>query len=73
MLKSPCMFEDGCLFYTLANFYREQSNLKGIFFGLKCSYRQFWERESAAFVFILYTCNDSVSRPGIKDKHIQSN
>ncbi len=28
MLKLSCMFEDGCLFYTLANFYREQSNLK---------------------------------------------
>ncbi len=32
MLKVLCMFEDGYLFYTLANFYREQSNLKGIFF-----------------------------------------
>ncbi len=49
MLKSPRMFEDECLFYTLANFYREQSNLKGIFFELKCSVS---ERESAAFVFI---------------------
>ena len=39
MLKLPCMFEDGCLFYMLANFYREQSDLKGIFFELKCSYR----------------------------------
>jgi hypothetical protein len=41
MLKLPCMFEDGCLFYTLANFYREQSNLKGIFFELKYLCRQF--------------------------------
>ncbi len=52
MLKSPCMFEDECLFYTLANFYREQGNLKGIFFELKCSYPPVSERESAAFVFI---------------------
>ncbi len=50
------MFEDGCLFYTLANFYREQSNL---FFELKCSYPPVSERESVAFVFILYTCDDS--------------
>ncbi len=41
MLKLLRMFEDGCLFYTLVNFYREQSNLKGIFFELKCSYRRF--------------------------------
>jgi hypothetical protein len=40
VLKLPCMFEDGCLFYTLANFYREQSNLKGIVFELKCSCRR---------------------------------
>ncbi len=59
MLKSPCMFEDECLFYTLANFYREQSNLKGIFFELKFSYPPVSDRESAAFVFILYTCDDS--------------
>ncbi len=56
MLKLLCMFEDGCLFYTLANFYREQSNL---FFELKCSYPPVSERESVAFVFILYTCDDS--------------
>ena len=59
MLKSPRMFEDECLFYTLANFYREQSNLKGIFFELKCSYPPVSERESAAVVSILYTCDDS--------------
>jgi hypothetical protein len=41
MLKLPCMFEYGCLFYTLANFNREQSNLQGIFFELKCSCRRF--------------------------------
>ena len=35
MLKSPRMFEDECLFYTLANFYREQSNLKGIFYRVE--------------------------------------
>jgi hypothetical protein len=33
MLTLPCMFEDGCLFYTLTvDFYREQTNLKGVFF-----------------------------------------
>jgi hypothetical protein len=41
------MFEDECLLYTLANFYREQSNLQGIFFELKCPRRRFvnWNRQ----------------------------
>ena len=55
MLKLFCMFEDGCLFYTLANFYREQSNLKGIFFELKCSYRRFRTgSQQPLYTFIIY-------------------
>ncbi len=70
------MFEDRCLFYKLANFYREQSNLKGIF-RVEVFVSPVSERESAAFVFILCTCDDSraaysVKSPrGIKDEHIQ--
>ena len=46
------MFEEGCLFYTLANFYREQSNLKGVIFRVEVFVSPASERESAAFVFI---------------------
>ncbi len=46
------MFEDGCLLYTLANFYREQSNLKAIFFELNCSNR--WFRNGSRQPLYLY-------------------
>jgi hypothetical protein len=63
MIKLPCVFEDGCLFYTVANFYREQSNLKGIFFELKCSCCRFenWNRYTLVFAhsFIPITYDDS--------------
>ena len=60
MLKLLCMFEDGCLFYRLANSYREQSNLiKGDIFRVEVFVSPVSDRESAAFVFILYTCDDS--------------
>ncbi len=68
MLKLLCMFEDMCLFYTLANFYREQSNLKGIFFELKCSYRRF-PNGSQQPLCLYYT----PVMTGKKDEHIQSN
>ncbi len=55
------MFEDGCFFYTLANFYREQSNLKGIFFELKCSYRRF-RNGSRQPLFLYYTSVMTVAR-----------
>ena len=53
------MFEDGCLFYTLANFYREQSNLEGIFFRVEVFVSPFCELESLAFAFIAITYEDS--------------
>ena len=62
MLQLLCMFEDGCLFYTLANFYREQSNLKGIVFEFEVFVSPISERESAAFVFILYRPVITVAR-----------
>ncbi len=54
MLKLLYMFEDGCLFYTLAKFYREQFNVKEIFFELKCSYRRF-RNGSQQPLYVYYT------------------
>ncbi len=60
MLKLLCMFEDGCLFYRLANFYREQSNLiKGDIFRVEVFVSAGFGTGVSSLCIILYTCDDS--------------
>jgi hypothetical protein len=51
------MFEDGCLFYTLTNFYREQR--REDIFRVEVFVSPVSGRESLAFAFISITYDDS--------------